>query len=142
MSDTVYNRTVTLVKSPKVVALARAHFGCDKLEGVPLEDFHAGVGAHWEARLMGPEIMSYGAGSGEPYVSDLTLAFLEDSGHYRCDASAARSLYVQEVGVKEAANSSQSLEKPPKVVSEDPQGGLASLTAMRWGKGEGCSFMF
>ena len=141
-NDQVYNRTVMLVKSPKVMATAQAHFNCSEMHGFPLEDIPAGVGAHWEARLMGPEIMSYGGGSGEPYVSDLTLAFLEDSGHYRCDASAARSLYVQEVGVKEAANSSQSLEKPPKVVSEDPQGGLASLTAMRWGKGEGCSFMF
>merc|ERR1712078_293201 len=59
---------------------------------------------------MGPEIMSYGGGSGEPY------------------------------GVQEVQGAS--LEKPPKVVSDSPTGGLQSLTAMRWGKGEGCQFTF
>ena len=138
-ADEVYNRTVMLVKSPRVLATARAHFNCSNMPGFPLEDIPAGVGAHWEARLMGPEIMSYGGGSGEPYVSDLTLAFLEDTGHYRCNASAARSLYASEPR-PEAQGAS--LEKPPKVVSDSPTGGLQSLTAMRWGKGEGCQFTF
>jgi len=140
MSDTVYNRTVTLVKSPKVVALARAHFGCDKLEGVPLEDFHAGVGAHWEARLMGPEIMSYGAGSGEPYVSDLTLAFLEDSGIYAANYSAVRPLIVPTADDLKK-NKLQFLQQEGHAI-EGYTPPARSPGALRWGKGEGCAFVF
>ena len=47
--------------------------------GMPLEDQPLGKGAHWEARLAGSEFMSYGSGSGETYVSDLTLAYFEDT---------------------------------------------------------------
>ena len=32
-----------------------------------------------QARLAGPELMSYGTGSGRVYFSDLTFAFLEDT---------------------------------------------------------------
>jgi hypothetical protein len=65
----------------QVLAVARAQFGCPTLEGVPLEDVPivGGYTAHWEARVLGPEVMSYGSGSGETYLSDLTLAFLEDT---------------------------------------------------------------
>ena len=54
------------------------------LKGVPLEDVPLSGGAfvHWEARVMGPEVMSYGSFSGEVYVSDITLAYLEDTGTY------------------------------------------------------------
>ena len=34
------------------------------------------------------QMMSYGKGAGEPYISSLTLAFLEDTGHYRLNYSA------------------------------------------------------
>jgi hypothetical protein len=34
------------------------------------------VGCTWQ-------VMSYGGEFGEPYMSELTLAFLEDTGHYR-----------------------------------------------------------
>ena len=101
----------------QVQALARAHFGCPYLVGLPLEDVPSsgGAGSHWEARVLGPEVgrmharcvpvlmctrattsysalgftplfslavqlMSYGSSSGEVYLSDATLAFLEDTG--------------------------------------------------------------
>ena len=48
-----------------------------------MEDVEMGFLAHWEARVMGPDVMSYGIGSGEAYVSDITLAYFEDSGHYK-----------------------------------------------------------
>ncbi len=36
--------------------------------------------------------MSYGKGIGEAYVSDITLAFLADTGHYVVNGSRAGSL--------------------------------------------------
>lgn len=67
-------------------ALAREQFGCPNLKGIPLEDLplSGGAGAHWEARVMGPEVMAYGFGTGEIIVSDITLAFLEDTGVWAC----------------------------------------------------------
>ena len=38
---------------------------------------------------MGPELMAYGFASGESYVSDLTLAYIEDIGHLIANYSAA-----------------------------------------------------
>ena len=49
------------------------------VQGVPLEDVPLGQNAHWEARLLGPDVMSYGIGSGESYVSSLTLKFFNDT---------------------------------------------------------------
>ena len=46
-------------------------------------------GAHWESRQLGAEVMSYGTLSGEVFLSDLTLAFLEDTGHYIANYSNA-----------------------------------------------------
>ena len=37
---------------------------------------------------MGPELMSYGSLTGESYLSDLTLAFLEDTGFYQPEYDA------------------------------------------------------
>jgi len=53
-------RQVVFHKSPKVLATAREQFGCTTLPGVPMEDTPVGVAAHWEARVMGPEVMAYG----------------------------------------------------------------------------------
>jgi len=47
------------------------------------------VGVHWEARVAGPELMSYGSGSGQVFLSDLTLGFLEDTNQYIVDYSRA-----------------------------------------------------
>ena len=47
-----------------------------------MEDVKLGWLSHWEARVMGSDVMSYGMGSGEDYVSDITLAFFVDSGQY------------------------------------------------------------
>ena len=41
---------------PQVVATARAHFNCSTLIGVPLENQKLGMGVHWEARVLGPEV--------------------------------------------------------------------------------------
>lgn len=138
-----YQKPTMWVTSPRVVAAARAHFGCPTLKGLALEDlpYDGSYGSHWEARLMGPEVgahghacmcpslcivsacgvcvrlmsmwrgccaplmcsllalqyrllepvcvvrarpqlMSYGKGTGEAYLSAITIAFMEDTGHY------------------------------------------------------------
>lgn len=78
----------TLVKSPKVAEVARAHFGCASLQGAFLEDEGTGgsSGAHWEARTYQGELML----PSSPYAGRtdklprlaLTMALLEDSGWY------------------------------------------------------------
>jgi len=77
-----FDKTVRFFHSPKVLATAREQWGCESITGVPLEDVPLGAGSHWEARVMGAEVMAYGSSSGESYMSDLTWAYLEDSGHY------------------------------------------------------------
>jgi len=49
---------------------------------MPLEDEPGGAGVHWESRIAGPEVMSYGTSTGATYVSGVTLAFLEDTNHF------------------------------------------------------------
>jgi hypothetical protein len=82
-------KPMTWVTTRRVVATARRWIGCDTLTGVPLEELPLGTGAHWDARFAGPELMSYGTGTGGDYLSDLTLAYLEDSGQYVANYSAA-----------------------------------------------------
>ena len=94
-SDPAYpnaGKLVTYIKSPKVLNFTRTYFACPTAEGFPLEDVTLGKGAHWEARVAGPELMSYGANSGQVYISDLTLGYLEDTGHYLVDYSKAGAI--------------------------------------------------
>jgi hypothetical protein len=54
-----YRKATAWVVSPRVRAVARAHFGCPTLRGMALEDYplEGGYGHHWEARLTGPEVL-------------------------------------------------------------------------------------
>ncbi|KAK3269811.1 hypothetical protein CYMTET_21763 [Cymbomonas tetramitiformis] len=140
--DAAYNRSVVLVKSPRVLNVSREQYGCANLSGVPLEDQGLGVGAHWEARVMGPELMSYGEGVGEPYISDLTLAFLEDTGYYVANYShagrlvepSAPHLHYQPLNFLLTS----SAEGPVDGYTPPPE---QSPGMLRWGRGEGCSFL-
>ncbi len=71
------NKPITYIVTDRVVNVSRTYFDCPTMIGFPLEDVELGKGAHWEARLAGAELMSYGTGAGLVYVSDLTLAYLE-----------------------------------------------------------------
>jgi hypothetical protein len=79
---------VQYVHSPGVVAAARQYFGCATLTEVPLEDEGSGAstGQHWEARVLAYDVMNsvitVGLGS-RYFVSDVTLALLNDSGWYQ-----------------------------------------------------------
>jgi hypothetical protein len=81
-SDSGNTKTVRLVTTDLVVKTLREQTGCDTIRGVELEDVPLGAGSHFEARIMGGEVMAYGLLSSEPYLSDVTIAYLEDSGHY------------------------------------------------------------
>ena len=84
-----------LVTSPAVLAVARQHFNCPALSGVPLED-NGGEGTantHWEMRALNGELMVGTVVAGQrPALSNFTLALLEDSGWYAPQYSAATPL--------------------------------------------------
>lgn len=81
--DAIRGRKVAKIVTPRVLNLTRTVFGCPTATGLPLEDVELGKGAHWEAAFTGPELMSYGSGSGQVTVSDFSLAFLEDTNQVR-----------------------------------------------------------
>lgn len=74
----------TYLNSPKLLAKAKMHFGCDNLKGLRLENQGGPgtVGSHWDARYMQGELM-IGEDYSEIVLSDMTLAFLEDLGYYK-----------------------------------------------------------
>jgi len=73
----------TIITTPHVKEAVRRQFGCDSLEGAPLED-QGGAGtaaSHWEKAVFMDEVMT-GSASSSPVLSNVTLALLEDSGWY------------------------------------------------------------
>ena len=80
---TIHEEKKHYIVSPKALAKARFHFGCDTLEGIPLES-QGGDGSansHWEARYMLGDYM-VSINYYENVISDITLALFEDSGWY------------------------------------------------------------
>lgn len=89
-SDTVQENVMingvsrNLIKSPKVLEVAKKYFNCSTMQGVELEaqGGSGSAGSHWESRTMLGEYMiaqSYG----EVFISEITLALFEDSGWYK-----------------------------------------------------------
>lgn len=131
-------KMMTYIKTPKVVALARAHYGCDSLQGVALEDQQTGKVAHWEARWLGPELMSYGTGTGETIFGDITFAYLEDTHQYIANYSKAGRL------LPPSGDTGKDQEYEVKVQRPDDFEPPFTHTPgeLRWGKNEGCDFLF
>ena len=73
----------TLIVTPKVVELARLHFGCESLEGVEIESQGGlgSAGSHWESRTMLGDYM-VSTDYDEKVISEITLGLFEDSGWY------------------------------------------------------------
>ena len=84
-----------LVSSPAVLSVARQHFACPTLRGVPLET-EGGSGTartHWRLRVLNGELMVGTVLTGQrPRLSNFTLAFLQDTGWYAVNYSAAERL--------------------------------------------------
>ncbi|KAK7202346.1 major surface protease gp63 [Novymonas esmeraldas] len=90
---------VPVIKSPSVVAQARAHFGCKKQTFLELEDI-GGKGAalsHWKRRSMKDDLMASSNGAG--IYSAITIAAMEDMGFYKGNyAMAEPMMYGRNAG--------------------------------------------
>ena len=75
------------LQTPRVVQAVRRQFSCDSLRGAAIEDdgSSGSAGSHWEMRLFRDEFMS--ASPENAQITELSLAFLEDSGHFRVNFS-------------------------------------------------------
>lgn len=84
-----------LVRSPAVLEVARRHFACPTLQGVPLET-EGGDGTartHWKLRQLNGELMVGTVITGQrPVLSNFTLALLQDSGWYSPQFNASAPL--------------------------------------------------
>lgn len=82
------------VKTPGVVAAARAHFNCPSLEGVLVEDEGSDqlLVKHWEKTTLGNDILTNGI-TGRPVVSNITLNLLNDVGWYSVNFASAERLF-------------------------------------------------
>lgn len=80
--------------TPNVVAAARAHFGCDSIDGVFLEELGAAE-LHWERRIMNYELMSseFNMAPSSP-MSSISLAALVDTGWYRLSTGTTAEPYA------------------------------------------------
>ncbi|KAH8872657.1 Leishmanolysin-like peptidase [Schistosoma japonicum] len=72
----------TIIRLPKMLKEARRHFGCDELQGIELID------NHFSYRIMGYDLMTRST-STKSYVSNITLAYFEDTGIYDVNYSMA-----------------------------------------------------
>lgn len=80
--------------TPKVTQLAREHFGCEEMTGLPIESSggEGSAGSHWEKLLMLNEFM-VAQTVANPIISKFTLALLEDSGWYQPDYNYAEPVF-------------------------------------------------
>lgn len=78
-------KPVSVVNSPKTLEKARAHYRCQSISGMELEDEgeYGTVGSHWERRNARDELMA-GISEATLYTS-LTMAAFEDMGFYRAN---------------------------------------------------------
>ena len=77
----------TIVKTQKVVEVAKKYFNCPTVQGIELED-QGGQGStlsHWEQRVLLGDYMGAVIYQEEMVVSEFTLALLEDSGWYKAN---------------------------------------------------------
>ncbi|KAG5498209.1 hypothetical protein JIQ42_03013 [Leishmania sp. Namibia] len=80
------------ITSANVVAQAKAHYGCDALNFMELED-RGGIGtanSHWKRRSAKDELMAGISGAG--IYSALSIAAMEDTGYYKGNYSNAETM--------------------------------------------------
>ncbi|RNC45352.1 putative surface protease GP63, partial [Trypanosoma cruzi] len=89
----VRGRSRWMVAGNHVKAKTRAHFGCDSLEGMELEDEDGASSRkipHWKERHARDELMAPTVGAG--YYTALTMAVFADMGYYRVNWSMAEPM--------------------------------------------------
>ncbi|EFC37610.1 predicted protein [Naegleria gruberi] len=92
-TGTTQSVSVTKLKTPKILEVARKYYNCPTLDGVPMEEYGGSGSAvsHWEKSIMKNELMVASV-SGELVLSSFTIAYFEDSGWYRGNFSHAQRL--------------------------------------------------
>ncbi|CCW72240.1 unnamed protein product [Phytomonas sp. Hart1] len=82
----------SVLKSPKVVEVARAHYGCSTMQYVELEDAGGSrsAGSHWKMRNTKDELMA--PINGSSFYTAFTIAAMEDTGYYKGNYSNAESM--------------------------------------------------
>ena len=97
-SETRRGKLVWIMKTPAVLAAARAHFACSTLTGMELENQPTTdcstdrPASHWEHRIMIGDFMSPQAHHDSAY-SAITLGLFQDSGWYTVDTTAATPMH-------------------------------------------------
>jgi len=88
---TIRGKTTTILTTTNVVAKYREYFGCTTLEGPEIEDEGGtgSAGSHWDRRVLKDELM---AASGGNLLSEMTMAFMEDTGHYTANYAGKDSM--------------------------------------------------
>ena len=73
------------LNSTKVIEAAKQYYNCSDIDGIELENYGGGgtVGSHWEARILLGDYMNGYKYEEEEAISELTLAYLEDTGYYK-----------------------------------------------------------
>jgi hypothetical protein len=71
----------------KVLEVAKKHYGCNTLDGVPLQNNNGQLGGHWSETFLSNELMTPTTGSDAEVVSPMTLALCEDTKWYKANWS-------------------------------------------------------
>ena len=87
---------------------------------------------------------SYGFASGEAYLSDLTLAFLEDTNQYAANYTLAGRLLAPSANPDGGALLSflQTTSAASNDISDDLNLKVRGPGYLRWGREAGCKFLF
>nr|CAH8853212.1 unnamed protein product [Trichobilharzia regenti] len=102
-----YTKTIGSFVTPKILAAARKYFNCHTLDGVDLEHYNiiGSIGSHWATKVLGTEVMAPRIMI-DYAVSEITLAFFEDSGWYKVNYNAAMNMqYGKNLGCDFATKS-------------------------------------
>ncbi len=75
----------SLIKTPNVLKAAREHFACESITGVEIEN-EGNSGLHWEKTYFHNELMTSQIHLNCAF-SNITLAFLRDTGWYQINNS-------------------------------------------------------
>ena len=83
----------------KVLEVAKTHYGCRNLDGVPLQNLNGQLGGHWSETFLSNELMTPTTGADAEVVSPMTLALCEDTKWYKANWSYSENyLYGKGAG--------------------------------------------
>jgi hypothetical protein len=119
----VGGRDRNAIVSPKVVEHARKYFGCDQIQGVPIEDggSRGSAGSHWEKTMFPSEVMNPSVAY-PATISEFTIKLLEDFGWYRGDNAHQRYVYLKGDGCSTIIGGECNASKSDEYCSAEERG--------------------